>query len=247
MKKTMTINYATVTANATVTARTRAIACPANILNIDMFKAQVENAIYARVIDMCGHMSAQWLDKAETTKNMDTEKNARDMSARFDAAYATVKAMYHNDIPDYKHTIAHVVAYTLFPAMRGSKSDIRVFSGFFDAYHMAQDIARGSMSDKAVAPLATALREAMNTAITNDGNNDNISKRFKARVNNDMARNLIHGAGFVRTSTISRNGQNTHVMTAQEFTVQAMNMCLLKTFDYTDIKGLKRGPIVTEI
>lgn len=246
MKKTMTINYATVSATATVTAKTRVIARPANVLNIDMFKAQVENAIYARVMDMCGHMSAAWLDKAETTKNIDTEKNARDMSARFDAAYTAVKAMYHNDVPDFRHTIAHVVAYTLFPAMRGSKTDIRVFSGFFDAYHMAQDIARGSMSDKAIAPLAKALRDAMNTAIANDGN-DGCTKRFKARVNNDMARNLVHGAGFVHTSTISRNGQRVHVMTAQEFTVEAMNMCLLKTFDYTDIKGLKRGPILTEI
>lgn len=246
MKKAMTINYATVSATATVTAKTRVIACPANVVNVDTFKAQVENAIFARVMDMCGHMSAQWLDKAETTKNMDTEKNARDMSARFDTAYATVKAMYHNDAPDFRHTIAHVVAYTLFPAMRGSKTDIRVFSGFFDAYHMAQDIARGSMSNKAIEPFATALRDAMNKAIANDGNGDNVTKRFKARVNNDMARNLIHGAGFVRTSTISRSGQRVHVMTAQEFTVEAMNMCLLKTFDYTDIKGLKRGPAVTE-
>lgn len=239
MKLTTTFQNVTVNKSARVTCKSVTIARPANVIDCAVFTAQIENAIIDRNIELCVSDSMTLREQADETKNDERRARLVTLADEFDDNVTSLKAMRHDDIPEYHHTIAEVVAYTECTAMRGTKNDSRVYKGFYDCFDMARELGRkGTTSNKAVQPLADALREALNTAIENDGNGDDITKRFKARVNVDMAKNLVFGAGFVRTGKLGRAGFPIHHMDVREFTCQALNMCLAKTFDFTDIKKL---------
>lgn len=248
MKLTTTFVNVTVNKSARIICRTTRIARPANVVNTDDFTAQVENAILNRAIEYCVKESITLREAADATKNDDTRARKIALANEFDDNVVSLRAMVHDNVADYHHTIAEVVAYTCNTMLRGTKSDTRVYSGFYDCFDMARDLARkGSTSNKAVQPLADALREALNKAVENDGNGDNVSKRFKARVNVDMARNLVFGAGYIKTGHIGANGFPIHHMDVREFTCQALNMCLEKTFDFHDVKRLRANGSRTEI
>lgn len=247
MKLTTTFKNITVNKSARVICRTTKIARPANVINADVFTAQIENAIIDRNIELCVADSISLRESADETKNDERRARLISLADEFDANVNSLKAMRHNDIPEYRHTIAEVVAYTECIALRGTRKDTRVYKGFYECYDMARELGRkGTTSNKAVQPLADALRVALNTAIENDGNGTEVSKRFKARVSVDMAKNLVFGAGFVRTGKLSASGFPIHRMDVREFTCEALNMCLAKTFDFTDIKKLVKPETRTE-
>lgn len=240
MKLSMNFRNFTVNDSARIICKKTVIARPANVVNAETFGAMIENATIDRCIDYCVDKSIALRALADETKNDDTRARRIALADEFDANVDALKKERNDDAPDYEHTLAQAVAYTLNTKMRGTKADTRTYTGFYEAFDMARDLARrGATSNKAIQPLADALRKALNTAIENDGNGDDITKRFKARVNVDMARNLIYGAGYEKYGNMSRAGIPIHTMDIREFTVQALNMCFEKTFDFTDVKRLR--------
>ena len=241
MKETMNVTRYTVTLSTCVlTAKAIGIATPANVKDLTWYRQAIENAEIDALADIIS-------DRIETVSKQimsaqDSEKFDRDRVEALETKRDALSALWQNiearrhDGVEYKHTIAHAVAYTLFSVMRGTKNSSIVPAGMYQGYTLARDLLKtGNLTDKSkgLQELANIVRDSMNKFIENDSANADLTKKFTTRVNLDMVRNLCYT--IVGKYNYSKSGIKITVYDEREFCRQAFLMCLEKTFKFTDI------------
>lgn len=240
MKETMNVTRFTISmTDCVLTEKSIGIAEPANIKDTVWFRNAIENAqldaLILRANDKIESIEKR-MDKMQESDKFDRTKFAVLESDR-DSWYGmvhTLESKKHSGI-EYEHTIAHAVSYALFSCERGTKKDTRIPFGMYAGYRIARDLLKtGSLSDKSdkLQELTDMVRNAMNALVANDDNPE-LTKKFTARVNLAMTRNLCYT--LVGKFNYSKSGINITVYDEREFARQAILMCLEKTFRFTDI------------
>lgn len=241
MKETMNVTRFTVTFSTCVlTVKTVGIATPANVKDLTWYRHAIENAELDALSDVVADrietvntqiMNVQASEKFDRDR-VDTLESKRDTLS---ALWQNIEARKHDGV-EYKHTIAHAVAYTLFGVMRGTKNSSVVPAGMYQGYTLARDLLKtGNLTDKSkgLQELANIVRDSMNKFIENDSTNADLTKKFTARVNLDMVRNLCYT--IIGKYNYSKSGIKISVYDEREFCRQAFLMCLEKTFKFTDV------------
>ena len=241
MKETINVTRYTVTLSTCVlTTKAIGIATPANVKDLTWYRHAIENAEIDTLADIISNrietvskqiMSAQDSEKfdRDRVEALETKRDA------LNALWQNIETRRHDGI-EYKHTIAHAVAYTLFSVIRGTKNSSVVPAGMYQGYTLARDLLKtGNLTDKSkgLQELANIVRDSMNKFIENDSANSDLTKKFTARVNLDMVRNLCYT--IVGKYNYSKSGIKISVYDEREFCRQAFLMCLEKTFKFTDI------------
>ena len=241
MKETMNVTRYTVTLSTCVlTTKAIGIATPTNVKDLTWYRYAIENAEIDALADIISNR-IETVSK-QIMSAQDSEKFDRDRVEALETKRDALSALWQNietrrhDGVEYKHTIAHAVAYTLFSVMRGTKNSSVIPAGMYQGYTLARDLLKtGNLTDKSkgLQELANIVRDSMNKFIENDSANADLTKKFTARVNLDMVRNLCYT--IVGKYNYSKSGIKISVYDDREFCRQAFLMCLEKTFKFTDI------------
>lgn len=218
------------------------IARPANIIDIDTCINAIEecqiDAWIKAIMEKVIAKSVQ-IEKFQSANSFNRDRMA-ELEKERDELTILYKAMQDEKTnTPYEHTIAHAVAYVLFPVCRGSKHHTITPAGLSRCYIDARDLLKtGFLTDKSegLQELTNNLRDSVNRFIENDKDND-MCKNFKARVNLEMTRNLCYT--IIGKYNFSRSGIKVPVYDEREFSKQVLLMCLEKTFKFTDIVKVK--------
>lgn len=214
------------------------IARPANVIDIDTCIKAIEDCqidAWLKAIEEKAIAKSVQIEKYQNANSFNRD-HMKELEQERDELTILYKAMQDEktDTP-YEHTIAHAVAYVLFPICRGSKHHTITPAGLSRCYVDARDLLKtGSLTDKSkgLQELTNNVRDAVNRFVENDKNND-MAKAFKARVNLEMTRNLCYT--IIGKYNFSRSGIKASVYDEREFSKQVLLMGLEKTFKFTDI------------